>query len=97
MDKHLTRDQVLDLVRDKLGGHGSGKRIARIARVTSVAGSKWLREGIPRERVGLTSALTGLPDYVIRPDEFVPPPPFGPEIKASSNTHSASVSGGEAA
>lgn len=93
MSEYPTREEVLESVRAKLGGYGAGRRLARISRVTKIAGAKWLREGIPRERVGLVSAITGIPSYVIRPDEFVPPVP-GAECQ--SDFHRRSV-GHEAA
>lgn len=94
MPKHQTREEVLATIREKLGGYGAGQRVSKIALVSKIAGAKWLRDGIPRERVPLFSALTGQPDYIIRPDLFVPPVPAGREAKASNQSHGASVSGG---
>lgn len=74
-NQHKKRDELLEDIREALGGPGAATRIARIARVSKIAGHKWFRTGIPRERVRLFSAMTGYPDYVIRPDEFFPPVP----------------------
>jgi len=69
----MNREQLLQEIRERLGGHGSATTLARIRGVSIAAAAKWLRVGIPRSEVGIVSNLTGLPPHVIRPDEFLPP------------------------
>lgn len=69
---NLTRDETLAHIRKKLGGHGAATRLARICRVSIQASNKWLRDGIPPDRVELIAHLTGLPPHIIRPDHCAP-------------------------
>ncbi|MFW6344823.1 MAG: hypothetical protein ACOC0M_00610 [Halomonas sp.] len=68
-----TREEILQEVRHRLDIEGRSERLARLQGISRQAVDKWLRTGIPRDKVGIISGLTGLPDYVIRPDEFLPP------------------------
>ena len=72
MATHKTREEILDEIQARLQGRGAGRRLSRITNISRVAATKWLRDGIPRERVDLISVMTGIPPYIIRPDLFVP-------------------------
>lgn len=85
-----TKKEVLRLVRGRLGGVNAGKRLASLTGTTDVAGFKWLRDEIPRDRVRIVSAVTGLEPWVIRPDKFVPPAAAA-KNDASSDSHRPSV------
>lgn len=69
-----TRAEILQEVRERLEFDGkTSRRLAGLFGVKRQAVDKWLRTGIPAEKVPMVSSLTGLPDYVIRPDKFLPP------------------------
>lgn len=73
MQRYPTRDEVLADIKGKMGGRHACARLSRIFRVSSVGSAKWLREGIPRERVPVVAAITGVPPHIMRPDFFGPP------------------------
>lgn len=63
------RDHGLKLAIKAAGGFA---HLARMASSTRQAVHQWRR--VPPSRVRIVSAMTGIPDYIIRPDLYVAPP-----------------------
>lgn len=66
------RDHGLKLAIKAAGGFA---HLARMASSTRQAVHQWRR--VPPERVRIISAMTGIPDYTLRPDLYVAPPRIG--------------------
>lgn len=52
---------------------GGGAALAREVGVSRFAVNQWREAGIPSQRVGKVSRITGIPPHRLRPDLFDPP------------------------
>lgn len=71
--RHETRDQIMAEIRERLGGHGCVAAVSDALDVSRVSVGGWFNSEIPAHRVPWFTKMTGIPEYRIRPDCFVPP------------------------